>query len=272
MHTLPLLPVLSLLATTTHALKLPIPTQPPISNTTTLPTHYALLLFPHFQALDVFGPLDILNTLSMLYANSTTMKLSVLARTMEPVSTAMQGKGGLGFGQSVLPTGRMDGYLQRTGGKGDDGEGDIEVLIVPGGGGTRGDVEEEIEFVGRVYPGLHSIISICTGATLLSRSSILNSHRATTNKRAWSWATSPSTNPSPPVDNITWVPTARWVEDGNIWTSSGISAGIDVMYAWVASVYGEEVAEYVALVSEYERERDAGNDGFGVVWGVPGAE
>jgi len=70
---------------------------------------------------------------------------------------------------------------------------------------------------------------------------------------------------------VIWVPEARWVEDGNIFSSSGISAGIDVMYAWVARVYGNDVAEYLSLVSEYQREMDANHDIFGGVWGVSGA-
>jgi transcriptional regulator GlxA family with amidase domain len=65
------------------------------------------------------------------------------------------------------------------------------------------------------------------------------------------------------------VPKARWVEDGNIFSSSGISAGIDVAYAWVGRVYGDEVAEYVSLSSEYERQVDGGEDPFAEVWDVP---
>lgn len=70
---------------------------------------------------------------------------------------------------------------------------------------------------------------------------------------------------------MTWVPTARWVEDGNIFTSSGISAGIDATYAWVSRVYGDEVAEYISLSSEYPRETDSHHDPYGKIWDVPGA-
>lgn len=69
-----------------------------------------------------------------------------------------------------------------------------------------------------------------------------------------------------------WVPKARWVVDGNIWTSSGISAGIDLTYAWVGHVWGEEVADYIADCSEYERNRDAGADRFAERWGAVGGE
>ncbi|KAJ8114109.1 hypothetical protein OPT61_g3929 [Boeremia exigua] len=288
------------------------PSQPAFTNTTELPTHFAMLLIPHFQALDVFGPLDVLNTLSMLYGNQTAMTLTLLSRTMDPVGTTIKGMHGKGnFGEEILPTNTFSHVLGKTKncpekptkghdqmssysyGKGkNDGWGngyarrhedhappspqmppmnhtmpmdkDVEVLLVPGGGGTRQNMTEEIEFVKEIYPKLKYIISICTGATILSRAGVLDGKKATTNKRAWPWAT--STGP-----NTEWIPSARWVEDGNIFTSSGISAGIDVTMAWVGKVYGEEVANYLSYSMEYERWTDPHKDPFAKIWDVPGA-
>jgi transcriptional regulator GlxA family with amidase domain len=67
---------------------------------------------------------------------------------------------------------------------------------------------------------------------------------------------------------VEWVGKARWVVDGNIWTSSGISAGIDLIYAWIAEVWGEETASLIADQSEYERNNDPGNDRFAERWDV----
>jgi transcriptional regulator GlxA family with amidase domain len=64
------------------------------------------------------------------------------------------------------------------------------------------------------------------------------------------------------------VPKARWVVDGNIWTSSGISAGIDLAFAWIADVFGEDIAQFVADRSEYERNVDADEDRFAERWGA----
>jgi transcriptional regulator GlxA family with amidase domain len=60
------------------------------------------------------------------------------------------------------------------------------------------------------------------------------------------------------------VRNARWVVDGNIWTSSGISAGIDMIYAFIAEQYGQEIADDTADGSEYVRNTDPQSDPFAV--------
>ena len=65
---------------------------------------------------------------------------------------------------------------------------------------------------------------------------------------------------------VEWVPKARWVVDGNIWTSSGITAGMDLIYAFVEHVYGGKVAEDIANASEYERHVDPNDDPFAGIW------
>ncbi|KAH8730456.1 DJ-1/PfpI family protein [Phaeosphaeriaceae sp. PMI808] len=251
---------------------LAVPTQPLFTNTTKLPTHFGLLVFPHFQALDVFGPMDVINSLAMLYGNYTTLDLTILSTTMDPVSTGMKGSKG-SMAQSIVPTATFKKYLANSkyingsaplDAAPKDPRGDIEVLIVPGGGGTRQNMTEEIAFVKELYPKLKYIISVCTGSSILARAGVLDGKNATTNKRSYKWVA--STGPK-----VNWVPTARWVEDGNIWTSSGISAGIDIAYAWIGRVYGEAVAEYLSMSLEYNRETDSHHDPFSKIWDAPGA-
>jgi transcriptional regulator GlxA family with amidase domain len=67
---------------------------------------------------------------------------------------------------------------------------------------------------------------------------------------------------------VNWVAQARWVVDGNIWTSSGISAGMDLAFAWIAEAFGEDVAQYTADRSEYSRNTDAGDDRYAERWGA----
>lgn len=68
--------------------------------------------------------------------------------------------------------------------------------------------------------------------------------------------------------NVKWIAQARWVKDGNVWTSSGVSAGIDVAFAWIEEVFGENVAEEIAVGIEYKRERDPRCDPFAEVHGL----
>ena len=123
-----------------------IPQQPKLSNTTTFPTHFAAVVFPRYQAIDLFGPLDVLNSFAMLY-NKTDIHMSIFSSTLDPVSTGHKGA----FGEQILPTNTFDEVLSNNS-QYLNSKGDIEVLIVPGGAGTRGNVTLEVEFVKAVYP------------------------------------------------------------------------------------------------------------------------
>ncbi|KAI5925773.1 class I glutamine amidotransferase-like protein [Camillea tinctor] len=205
------------------------------------PTRYAVALFPGFQALDVFGPVDILNMLS----KSRSLELSVLSTTPEPVCTK-SGTSSHSIGQQVVPT-----HTFR------DCPDDIEVLLVPGGTGTRDQrsVQAVVDFVRERYPKLRYLLTVCTGSVVVSMAGVLDGRRATSNKRAWDWVT--SHGPA-----VQWVRHARWVTDGNIWTASGISAGIDMMYAFIENQYGEAVATDLAQAAEYVRNTDPNDDPF----------
>ena len=98
----------------------------------------------------------------------------------------------------------------------------LDILLVPGGAGNLVlDQEENTsveDFVAKRYKQLDYLLSVCTGSKSLAKSGVLDGKRATTNKRAWDEVTQFGTG-------VEWVPSARWVEDGNIWTSSGVAAG-----------------------------------------------
>jgi len=84
---------------------------------------------------------------------------------------------------------------------------------------------------------------------------LLDGFRATSNKREFEWATAQGSN-------VEWVPEARWVVDGNRWTASGVTAGIDMALALIADLHGEELAIEVADGAEYEWHRDPSSDPF----------
>ncbi|KAJ5217423.1 hypothetical protein N7468_010431 [Penicillium chermesinum] len=207
-----------------------------------------LILFEGFQALDAFGPLDCINVLS----RTESVSLALLASTLEPVSTRPAGFPS-STGQHVVPT--------HTFAEAPD---DLDVLLVPGGQGTRGSdaaLLEAIAFIQKIYPRLQYLITVCTGAGLVARAGVLDGKKATTNKKAFTEIT--AWRPA-----VQWVSRARWVVDGNIWTSSGVSAGIDVTLAWIAEVYGEDKAQAIADGIEHIRQTNPAVDEFASLYGL----
>ena len=85
----------------------------------------------------------------------------------------------------------------------------------------------------------------------------LDGRRATTNKRAFDWVATMG----PATD---WQASARWVEDGKFFTSSGISAGIDMALGIISQLHGAEAATEAANRAEYIANSDPDNDPFGI--------
>ncbi|KAH7233245.1 class I glutamine amidotransferase-like protein [Fusarium tricinctum] len=208
------------------------------------PTKFAVALFPGFQALDVFGPLDTLNYMS----KRQHLELSLLHTSLEPVSTLLKDGTSGRIGQSIIPT-----HTYET------APDDIEVLLVPGGMGARdaNNVKSVREFVKERYPKLKFLLTVCTGSAIVAQSGVLDGKEATSNKRSFDWVQSQG-------PDVKWVRKARWVVDGNVWTSSGITAGIDMIYAFIADQYGQELADDTAKGSEYVRNTDSKEDPFAV--------
>lgn len=94
----------------------------------------------------------------------------------------------------------------------------LDVLLVPGGVLADKDAPALNDFIAKQYPTLEYLLSVCTGAINLADSGALEGKRATSNKAVWDTVITHG-------KNVTWVPTARWVTDGNVWTSSGVAAG-----------------------------------------------
>lgn len=116
---------------------------------------------------------------------------------------------------------------------------DLEVLLVPGGAGSRApNLNATLDYIKEVFPKLKYLVTVCTGSLVVARTGLLSGMRATTNKAAWKGvvAADPTAH---------WIPKARWAVDGKIWSSSGVSAGIDVTLAFIACHYGESVAANV---------------------------
>jgi transcriptional regulator GlxA family with amidase domain len=122
----------------------------------------------------------------------------------------------------------------------------LHVLVVPGGWGTRTEISNQkmlhwIELHGRK---VEILSSVCTGSALLGKAGLLNGRHATTHWKALPWLR--ELLPDVIVEDSMHV-----VIDGNIFTSAGISAGIDMALKIVEKYHGKEIANSTARHMEY---------------------
>ena len=199
-----------------------------------------MVVFPAFQALDVFGPLDALNLLSL----RTPINLSIIAPTLDPVPTKHDDPLGSYFSQSIIPTHDFANPPK-----------DIDVLMIPGGTGTSNITRfnEVADFVATFRPEVKYLFTVCVGSAIAAKAGVLDGKKATSNKAGWETVITFG-------ENVDWIPHARWVEDGDTWTTSGVTAGIDGMFSFISSKYGEDVAAGIAMEMEYTREFNSTND------------
>jgi len=194
----------------------------------------AAVLFPGFELLDVFGPLEMFGMLGEEF------ELRMVAGTEGPVPSGMGPK-------TVVDDQFSDGRQ-------------YDILLVPGGPGTRREVENTAlhQWLKRQAGNAEGVTSVCTGSAVLAAADLLDGKRATTNKNAFAWVTSCG----PHVD---WQKQARWVRDGKFFTSSGVSAGMDMSLGVIAHLLGEAAADQVAVWAEYNWHRNADWDPFAIV-------
>jgi len=199
-----------------------------------------VVLFPHFENLDVFGPMQMFG--NALAAIGLERSVTV-AQSDEPVCSTQ--------GQRVVVDHGFDDCPE------------LDMLLIPGGIGTRTQVDntELTDWLGERAERASLVMTVCTGTALLARTGKLDGHRATTNKLAFDWVAAQG-------PNVAWVKKARWVEDGKFVTSSGVSAGIDMALGVIARLGGHELAEMLASAAEYEWHRDASWDPFAEIHGL----
>jgi transcriptional regulator GlxA family with amidase domain len=122
----------------------------------------------------------------------------------------------------------------------------LEVLVVPGGWGTRREMNNErlVTWVAERGHQVTTLTSVCTGALLLGRAGLLDGKRATTH-----WRILEEMRMLFPTVKV--IDDQHIVEEGNVITSAGISAGIDMALRVVALHHGEAVARATARFMEY---------------------
>jgi len=194
-------------------------------------------LFPGFELLDVFGPLEAFGSLPGMF------RILLVAEKPGPVTSAQGPRSVADHGFADCPR--------------------LDLILVPGGIGTREEVENPalLDWLARAATEAEIVTSVCTGAALLARAGLLDGRRATTNKMFFQWVA--DQRPA-----VVWVKEARWVDEGKFVTSSGVSAGMDMALAVIARTVGRESAENVARAMEYEWHTDATVDPFAKIWGL----
>jgi putative intracellular protease/amidase len=197
----------------------------------------AVVLFDGFEVLDVFGPVELFSRLPDSFA------LSYVAAKPGPVSSAQ--------GIDVIASESFE--VADT----------PDIVLVPGGKGTRKlvDDREFLDSLAAWSSGAELITSVCTGSAVLAAAGLLDGYRATSNKKAFTWASSHGRD-------VTWVPQARWVEDRDRWTSSGVAAGMDMAAAIIAHLNGTEAAETAAREIELDIHTDPNWDPFAAHYGL----
>ncbi len=119
-----------------------------------------------------------------------------------------------------------------------------DVLFVPGGRGGRIAMEDEevLDYLRDKSRTCEAVLSVCTGSYLMQKAGLFKGRRATTH-----WEHLHHLRDDPTIE----VSEQRYVNDGKIWSSGGVSAGMDMMLAFIASRFGESVAADVQLDAEY---------------------
>ncbi|MBP8084469.1 MAG: DJ-1/PfpI family protein [Spirochaetes bacterium] len=191
------------------------------------------LLFNGFTALDVFGPVEVFGCLDKIYQ-------------IEYFSQ---------YG-GMIKSNRTNIEINT---KSFDSIEDNGILLIPGGTGTRTEVDNT-ELIGRIKESASKskyVLSVCTGSALLAKTGLLKNKRATTNKSAFDWVKEQDSD-------VEWIGKARWIVDGKFYSSSGVSAGMDMALGFIQDVHGKGFAENIAKGLEYIWNSDKDNDPFSV--------
>ena len=189
-----------------------------------------IVLFENIEVLDFCGPFEVFSATRLREENrreepSPFEVLLVAEKTDTVITTG---------GMKVIP----DCTFQNCP--------ELDILVVPGGWGTRSEIANPvmIDWLRNRSSEVETLTSVCTGSMLLGFAGLLDGLHATTHWRSLYWMR--NSFPSVTVESDQHV-----VEDGRVFTSAGISAGIDMALKVVARYYGEGVARTTAKHMEY---------------------
>ncbi len=195
------------------------------------PRTLGIVLYPKFELLDVYGPAEIFGNLP------GKLKVVMVAERAGEVRSAQGPKVVADYGFDDCPP--------------------LDLVLVPGGFGTITELKNValMDWLRARAENAEIMMSVCSGSALLAKAGLLDGRRATSNKRYFQFAVGAG-------PDVEWVYKARWVDDGDRVTSSGVSAGIDMALHVVERLYGTKTAENLADQTEYQWHRDADDDPF----------
>jgi transcriptional regulator GlxA family with amidase domain len=191
-------------------------------------TTIAIALFPDVEELDWVGPWEVLAKWARLFPDDGVHVFTV-ADSREPVRCAK--------GVRVLADHTWDDVPP------------FDVLVYPGGTGTRPQLGDEgiRARIRKVAEAGTLMTSVCTGSLVYGDAGLLDGRPATTH-----WAALDELRAvSPRIDVVT---DRRWVDDGDVVTASGVSAGIDMALHLVRRLHSEERARQVRAAIQYDPE------------------
>ena len=185
----------------------------------------AILIFDEVEVLDFCGPFEVFGVTGR-NENPKPFNVYTVAE-----KTPILARNSL----SVNPTYTLENCLQP------------DILLVPGGYGTRREMNNPtiINWIQAQFPKVELMLSVCTGALVLGKAGLLDGLSATTHFRAEDElrAAAPQT---------TVCMSERYVDNGKVITSAGISAGIDMALYTVGRLLGAEVAAETARYMQYD--------------------
>ena len=209
-----------------------------------------VLIFPGFEMLDAYGPMEMWGSLKHAPARfwggeekRVGVKLVTIAATRGEIPSNQGPKTVADYGYADSPR--------------------LDYLLVPGGIGAVPLVNDTatLNWLRDQATKTKIVMSVCNGASLLAAAGILDGRPATTNKMAFK----DSTAPGPKVN---WVKQARWVDDGAVVSSSGVSAGMDMTLAVISRLYGQPLGDWLEQITEYDAHRDPSWDPLAVKAGL----
>ena len=195
-----------------------------------IPLIVGILIFDDVEILDVAGPFEVfavtrLNDEQRLQ-QSSPFKVYLISETNKQITAI----GGLRLTPDVTISECPE----------------LDLLVVPGGWGTRKESKNKIlvKWIGNQFTNNRLIASVCTGSSLLGKAGLLDGRDATTHWRAFDFL-----QESAPKARI--LKNVRFTLTDPIFTSAGVSAGIDLALRIVSHVFGTEVGQATARQMEY---------------------